>query len=99
MCCNPRLSTGMQPSTSLTQLLSGAGRVCNTKSAPLVRRRAMSASCTEPFFIFCSGPPSVRLTMTIGAARPPSPKLQVRRMVSRISAELRNALAAWKVES
>eukprot|EP00966_Prymnesium_polylepis_P337273 7391972-Prymnesium_polylepis.1 len=104
MCCSPRLSTGMQPSTSLTQLLSGAGRVCSTRSAPLVRKSATSASFTEPFFIFCSGPPSVRLTMTIGAALigaspPPLPKLQVRRMVSHISAELRKALAPWKVES
>eukprot|EP00966_Prymnesium_polylepis_P255983 5913491-Prymnesium_polylepis.1 len=69
MCCSPRLSTGMQPSTSLTQLLSGAGRLCRRRSAPLVRSRAMSASCTEPFFIFCSGPPSVRLTITmVGSA-------------------------------
>eukprot|EP00966_Prymnesium_polylepis_P278921 6443532-Prymnesium_polylepis.1 len=120
MCCKPKLSTGMQPSTSLSHELSGAGRLWSSRSAPLVRSSAMSASFTEPFFIFCSGPPSVRLTIITtfalglftsstsfqpaadvesAAASPPKPKLHVRLMVWSISALLRNALAAWKVES
>ena len=57
---DPRLRIGMTPSKSLIQLPSGAGRVWMITSAPVIRSVAMSASCTEPFFIFCSGPPSER---------------------------------------
>mmetsp|Transcript_26462 Transcript_26462/g.78956 ORF Transcript_26462/g.78956 Transcript_26462/m.78956 type:complete len:310 (-) Transcript_26462:1223-2152(-) len=91
-CCSAMLSNGMHPSTSLTQDVSAAGRWWMSRSAPVARRSATLASCTERKVVFCSGPPSVRLSMMIGLA-------DWFRMVVLSSAALRKAEEGCKIES